>query len=114
MEDDSCDADAGVVTSPASEAAVLRKEAVARRYAAFFQSTLHHNNGYFIQVLKYEQVTKNCNLASSSAQKYFMCEVLNLAVDVGNIYFTDIFLGGRFIKYGTRVLRWSSYEEKKI
>ena len=29
--------------------AVLR-EAVAKKYATFFQSTLHHNNGYFAQV----------------------------------------------------------------
>jgi hypothetical protein len=28
------------------------KEAVAKKYASFFQSTLHHNNGYFLQVLK--------------------------------------------------------------
>lgn len=27
------------------------KEAVAKKYACFFQSTLHHNNGYFIQVI---------------------------------------------------------------
>ena len=26
------------------------KEAVAKKYASFFQSTLHHNNGYFLQV----------------------------------------------------------------
>lgn len=29
---------------------VLYKEAVAKKYANFFQSTLHHNNGYFLQV----------------------------------------------------------------
>ena len=28
------------------------KEAVAKKYASFFQSTLHHNNGYFLQVFK--------------------------------------------------------------
>jgi hypothetical protein len=28
------------------------KEAVAKKYASFFQSTLHHNNGYFLQVKK--------------------------------------------------------------
>ncbi len=65
---------------------VLRREAVARKYSRFFRSTLHHNNGYFLQ--------------------YFSCEVLNFAIDLANIYFTDVFLGGRFIKYGVRVLRW--------
>lgn len=38
--------------------------------------------------------------------KYFLCELLNLSIDVGNIYFTDIFLGGRFLRYGTQVLRF--------
>ena len=28
----------------------LVKEDVARKYCAYFQSILHHNNGYFIQV----------------------------------------------------------------
>lgn len=32
-----------------------------------------------------------------------MCEVLNFIVDVFNIYFTDVFLGGRFLRYGTQV-----------
>ena len=27
------------------------RENVAKKYAKFFQSTLHHNNGYFLQVL---------------------------------------------------------------
>ena len=26
------------------------RETVAKKYAKFFQSTLHHNNGYFLQV----------------------------------------------------------------
>ena len=34
---------------PFQTIAVLR-EAVAKKYATFFQSTLHHNNGYFAQV----------------------------------------------------------------
>jgi hypothetical protein len=31
------------------------KEAVAKKYASFFQSTLHHNNGYFIQVTLFHE-----------------------------------------------------------
>lgn len=33
-----------------TEAVVLLRESVAKKYARFFQSTLHHNNGYFAQV----------------------------------------------------------------
>ena len=32
-----------------SSSSVLRREAVARKYASFFQSTMHRNNGYFMQ-----------------------------------------------------------------
>ncbi len=31
--------------------------------------------------------------------------MLNFVVAVANIYFTDVFLGGRFLKYGTQVSR---------
>ena len=34
-----------------NEAAVIYRENVAKKYANFFQSTLHHNNGYFLQVV---------------------------------------------------------------
>lgn len=65
---------------------ILVRETVAKKYANFFQSTLHHNNGYFLQ--------------------YFICEVLNFFIDVFNIYFTDMFLGGRFLRYGSQVIKF--------
>ena len=34
------------------------KEDIARKYSAYFQSILHHNNGYFAQV--YRLWTKEC------------------------------------------------------
>lgn len=34
---------------PINTEAAIQRESVAKRYAAFFQSTLHHNNGYFMQ-----------------------------------------------------------------
>ncbi|TRY77338.1 hypothetical protein TCAL_10529 [Tigriopus californicus] len=65
---------------------ILVRETVAKKYANFFQSTLHHNNGYFLQ--------------------YFICEVLNFFIDVFNIFFTDMFLGGRFLRYGSQVMKF--------
>jgi len=67
------------------------KEEIARKYSAYFQSILHHNNGYFLTFL--------------------VCEVLNLIIVVGNIYLTDFFLGGRFMKYGSQVLKYLSHDQ---
>merc|ERR1712106_381609 len=39
------------------------------------------------------------------------CEILNLVVDVANIYLTDFFLGGRFMKYGTQVMKYLTYDQ---
>ena len=41
--------------------------------------------------------------------QYLICEVLNFVVDVSQIFITDIFLGGRFIKYGTQVIYYFSH-----
>jgi len=41
------------------------------------------------------------------AYKFFLCEVLNFVNVVGQIYFTDRFLGYEFTTYGTRVLAMS-------
>jgi len=41
------------------------------------------------------------------AYKFFLCEVLNFVNVVGQIYFTDRFLGYEFTNYGTRVLAMS-------
>lgn len=38
------------------------------------------------------------------AWRFFMCEFLALAIVVGNIFFTDYFLGGTFLKYGTEIM----------
>jgi len=69
----------------------LVKEDIARKYSAYFQSILHHNNGYFIQFL--------------------LCEVLNLIVVIANIYLTDFFLGGRFMRYGSQVMKYLGHEQ---
>ena len=41
--------------------------------------------------------------------QFFLCEVLNFLVDVMNLYFTDVFLGGRFLRYGTQVIKYYAH-----
>ena len=35
--------------------------------------------------------------------------MLNFCVDVVNLYFTDVFLGGRFLRYGTQVIKYYAH-----
>ena len=42
--------------------------------------------------------------------KYFVCDTLNLANVIGQMYFINFFLGGVFLTYGTEVLKWSEAE----
>ena len=44
------------------------------------------------------------------AFRYFVCEFLNLANVIGQIYFTDFFLGYEFRNYGLEVLAFSEME----
>lgn len=44
------------------------------------------------------------------AIKYFLCEVLNFINVIGQIYFTNRFLGYEFTTYGTKVLSFSQME----
>lgn len=44
------------------------------------------------------------------AYRFFFCELLNFVNVVGQIYFTDTFLGNEFTTYGTRVLALSESE----
>jgi len=67
------------------------REELARKYSVFFSNRLHHNNGYFIQFL--------------------ICEILNLVMNIVNIYLTDYFLSGRFMKYGSQVVKFLSYDK---
>ncbi|MPC84692.1 Innexin inx2 [Portunus trituberculatus] len=43
------------------------------------------------------------NKDKSWAYKFFLCELLNLGVVVATLFFTDWFLGGEFLTYGTSV-----------
>lgn len=42
---------------------------------------------------------------------YFLCEALNFANVVGNIFFLDTFLGGAFLTYGTKVLKFANMDQ---
>ena len=45
----------------------------------------------------------------NSAFQYLICEVLNFMADILNLYITDVFLGGRFMRYGTQVIYYYSH-----
>ena len=40
--------------------------------------------------------------------QFFFCEILNLVVDLVNIYLTDFFLAGRFMKYEIKDQNWEN------
>ena len=43
---------------------------------------------------------------------YFLCEALNFANVVGNIFFVDKFLGGAFLTYGSDVIKFSNMNQE--
>ncbi|XP_055296476.1 innexin inx2-like [Sitodiplosis mosellana] len=47
----------------------------------------------------------NLNQQCFYAYRFFLCEVLNVAVAIGQIYFADIFLDGEFLWYGSNVMQ---------
>ncbi|KAK3866951.1 hypothetical protein Pcinc_027539 [Petrolisthes cinctipes] len=49
---------------------------------------------------------EHLNMHMNWAIRFFLCEALCLVVVVGNIYFTDHFLGGTFLEYGTEVINF--------
>ncbi|XP_068234407.1 uncharacterized protein [Palaemon carinicauda] len=51
--------------------------------------------------------SNNVNAQNAYAFKFFTCEVLNFANVIGQIYFTNRFLGGEFLTYGTDVVKVS-------
>lgn len=56
----------------------------------YFSDNLHNHNFY--------------------AFRFFICELLNFINVIGQIYFTDVFLGYEFMTYGTRVIEFSEQE----
>ncbi|XP_064097505.1 innexin inx2-like [Macrobrachium nipponense] len=54
--------------------------------------------------------SNNVNAQNSYAYKFFTCEILNFVNVIGQLFFTDRFLGGEFLTYGTDVVRISESE----
>ena len=59
-------------------------------------------------IVKYWRLHRGTH--SLYAVKFFVCEVLNFVNVIGQIYFTDFFLGGEFMSYGRDVLAYSEME----
>ncbi|KAK4304115.1 hypothetical protein Pmani_023940 [Petrolisthes manimaculis] len=55
-------------------------------------------------------ITLNFHRNNFYAVKYFVCEVLNFVNVVGQIYFTNRFLGYEFTTYGTDVVKFNQQE----
>ncbi|CAL4061288.1 unnamed protein product, partial [Meganyctiphanes norvegica] len=51
-----------------------------------------------------QYLSKSLHLHKLWTIKFFICEVLCLVISVGNMYFTDVFLGGTFLNYGLDVM----------
>lgn len=47
------------------------------------------------------------------AAKFFLCEFLNLANVIGQMFFVDMFLGGEFTKYGMEAMSFTEMDSKK-
>lgn len=52
----------------------------------------------------------NLNMHTFWAWRFFFCEALSFVIVIGNIYFTDFFLGGTFLKYGSDVIEFSDMD----
>ncbi|XP_071522205.1 innexin inx2-like [Panulirus ornatus] len=53
-----------------------------------------------------QYMIRHLHMHMNWAIRFFLCEALCLVVVVGNIYFTDLFLGGTFLTYGTEVINF--------
>ena len=71
-------------------------EDLIRKQSSLFINSLNHNTGYFLTVKAIILL-----LTRYLSFQFIFCEFLNLLVVVGNIYLTDFFLEGRFLKYET-------------
>jgi len=59
----------------------------------YIKETFHKNNWY--------------------ALVFFLCDLMNFANVIFQMYFIDVFLGGVFLAYGTNVLHWSEMEPEE-
>jgi hypothetical protein len=59
-----------------------------------------------------DYIESNLNAHNSYAVRFFICEVLNFINVVGQMYFTNYFLGGMFITYGFDVIKVTEIESE--
>lgn len=57
-----------------------------------------------------QYITNHMDRHASWANKFFFCEFLNLAVVVSMLFFTDTFLGGEFLTYGSSIIEIASLD----
>ncbi|XP_068235264.1 innexin inx2-like [Palaemon carinicauda] len=57
-----------------------------------------------------QYITNHMDRHTSWAGKFFFCELLNLAVVVSMLFFTDAFLGGEFLTYGSSIIEIASLD----
>ena len=62
------------------------------RISDYFQDTLHHHSTYVMQ--------------------FVCCQILNLLNVVGQMFFTDLFLGYEFTTYGLRVVQFTDMDQE--
>ena len=79
-----------------------RKESKIEDLADFLKSNMMQNDPNFS--MKYY---------SGWAIKFLVCECLNFANVIGQIYFIDKFLGGEFLHYGIEVLKFHFFHDHK-
>jgi len=68
--------------------------------------TLDENSRHKKELLLTSYMIKHLDMHLNWAIRFFICEALCLVVAVGNIYFTDYFLDGTFMTYGTEVINF--------
>nr|CAI5852600.1 unnamed protein product [Callosobruchus analis] len=59
-----------------------------------------------------QYLIETMHMHNTYAFGYFFCEALNFINVVGNIFFTDRFLGGAFMTYGTDVVNFSNMNQE--
>ena len=69
-----------------------------KKVSHYFINTLHHNTGYFLMVNVILLHSIKIIKYVCKTFQFVFCEFLNMFVIVLNIYLTDFFLEGRFMK----------------
>ena len=77
-----------------------------------FTITCHSDERKYRSSVLSEYLQDTLHSHGRLALVHILCEVLNLVNVVGNIFFIDLFLGGAFLNFGTRVIQMSSQDQE--